>query len=360
MEATLEWAKRHTIFLLIGITFLLYIPSFFGGFMWDDEDFVYSNQYVNNFQVDKFFQESATAGRGKVSNYYRPLQLMTYAIEHKFFGFNPLVFHISNVLWHIAAGITVYLVMKTIRVPWALAFGATLIFLLHPIQTEAVSYVSGRSDMMFFFFILLSFIYSQKKGKRSAILSLVFFICGLLSKESALLAFALFPALSFIKYGFSNEYNSTMRRYIPHFIIGLLYVMFRSSILEFASTARTWGDNIYITSISLRLATFFRNYFFYWQVLLFPYNLHMERDASTVKIITSFFSAWTWLFLSAQALSVGALFWLYKRSRMYGQIAIGGYVGMHAVMGFYSGLIVLNGIFYEHYLYSALPFFSLW
>ncbi|MCR4326935.1 MAG: hypothetical protein NUV52_04770, partial [Candidatus Roizmanbacteria bacterium] len=358
MEKIISFIKHHTLLVLIGITFVVYIPSFFGGFLWDDEDFVFANKHVADFNVEKFFTDSATAGRGKKSNYYRPLQLTTYAFEHAIFGFNPFIFHLSNILWHIAAGVMVYLVMRSIRISWAFSLGATLIFLLHPIQTEAVSYVSGRSDMMFMFFLLLSFLCNQKRETRFVLVSTFFFICALLSKESGLLAFAIFPTLSLIQYGFSPQLIHALKRYMPHMLIAIVYLLLRFTVLEFITSYETWGDTPYSTSVIVRLATFLRNYFFYWQVLLFPFNLHMERDESTVKIVTSLISHWTVWFVTTQALFIGLLWWLYKKNQQYGILAIGGYIGMHGIMGFYSGVILLNGIFYEHYLYSALPFFA--
>ena len=56
---------KELAIILIIIGFLAYLPSFFGGFVWDDEDFVYANTYVKEFQINKFWSENAIAGRGK-------------------------------------------------------------------------------------------------------------------------------------------------------------------------------------------------------------------------------------------------------------------------------------------------------
>ncbi len=349
--------RKYAVAILAVVTIVLYIPSLFGQFVWDDEDFVYANQHVTEFNIGAFFTQSATSGRGKASNYYRPLQLMSYALDYRVAGTNPWLFHAINILWHVAAGVLWYVVLCRLGVPWGLSFGASLVFLLHPLQTEAVSYVSGRSDMMFVTFLLLSFLFFQKKELRyGSLLSLFFFVCALLSKESGLLALAFFPALTFITYGFSKNWRNALKRFVPHIIVALGYLLIRFTALEFLPAVQQWGDVPYAHSLIVRIATFFRNYFVYWSVLLAPVDLHMERDESTVHIISTLTSQWTLWFLLAQAMLIAFLVWIYRTSRLYGCIAIGGYIGMHAVLGFYSGVVLLNGIFYEHYLYSALPF----
>ena len=94
---------RKYLLILTLVGFLLYLPSLTGPFLWDDEDFVYANEYVRDFRIDKFFTDSQTAGRGKLSNYYRPLPQIAYASVHAIFGFNPFWYHLLNVLAHITA-----------------------------------------------------------------------------------------------------------------------------------------------------------------------------------------------------------------------------------------------------------------
>ncbi len=112
-------STRISLIILAITGLLLYLPSLFGPFLWDDEDFVYANKYVENFQIDKFFTDSQTAGRGKLSNYYRPIPQIVYAITHSLFdlpagrqGFNPFWYHLVNVLAHITASIAIFLFFK--------------------------------------------------------------------------------------------------------------------------------------------------------------------------------------------------------------------------------------------------------
>ncbi|PJE62448.1 hypothetical protein COU88_04945, partial [Candidatus Roizmanbacteria bacterium CG10_big_fil_rev_8_21_14_0_10_39_6] len=113
------WIREHTLLFLFIVTFLLYTPSLFGKFVWDDEDFVYANTYVQQFQVDKFFTENAIAGRGgKQSNYYRPIQETIYALEYKMVGQNPFLYHLDNNILHALVGVVLYLVLLEIGAPY--------------------------------------------------------------------------------------------------------------------------------------------------------------------------------------------------------------------------------------------------
>src|SRR3989344_6476092 len=150
-------AVKKAIVLLVAIGFLVYFPSFFGSFIWDDEDFVYQNQYVQEFHISKFFTENAIAGRGKISNYYRPIQLTTYAMVHKIFGFQPIAYHAISIIAHVAATIVVFLFLYLFIKDRFIAFITSLIFLIHPVQTESVSYISGLSDPLFVLFLFFSF-----------------------------------------------------------------------------------------------------------------------------------------------------------------------------------------------------------
>src|SRR5688572_18729078 len=88
------------VFLVI-IGLATYFISLFGGFIWDDEDFVHQNRYVAEFQLDKFFTANVIEGRDKLSNYYRPLQLTLYGITHLIFGYKPFFFHLLAIVIHI-------------------------------------------------------------------------------------------------------------------------------------------------------------------------------------------------------------------------------------------------------------------
>src|SRR3989344_4595423 len=287
------WIREHILLFLFIVTFLLYTPSLFGQFVWDDEDFVYANTYVQQFQIDKFFIENAIAGRGgKQSNYYRPIQETIYAMEYKIVGQNPFLYHLNNNVLHALVVVVLYAVLLKIGIPYLTALFAVLFFAIHPVQTEAVSYISGRSDMLYVFFLGVSILFFLKKKAEHAWLSMFFFLLALLSKETALIGVVLLPVCTWLH---TKKIWHSMRKTIPYMLIAVIYLIFRFTILEFQPASEVWGNAPYATSVVVRMSTFFRSYFTYIRLLLLPYGLHMERDLTT-PILYSFFTWWTIFF----------------------------------------------------------------
>ncbi len=324
--------KPFVLIALVG--FLLYFPSLFGPFLWDDEDFVYANKYVESFQIDKFFTECATCGRGKLSNYFRPVPEIIYATTHTSFGFNPFWFHFVNILVHIGAAMAVFAFFKNLlerQVASQLgAFLISLFFLVHPVQTEAVSYISGLSDPLFVLFGLLALIYFPKPK------SLLFFALSLLSKESGLvflpLLFLLHPS----------------KKIWPYFLMATIYLWFHFTQINQFNVAAAWGNNLYRQSIVVRLLTFVKNLYTYIGLLLFPKDLFMERDYS-IQIQTQILNP----SLILSLVLFPTIFYLVRKSKTLAFCFLAFFISFLP----YTGLVLINGIFYEHFLYLPLVFF---
>ena len=367
--------KDKLVLILFFVGFLLYIPSLFGTFVWDDEDFVYANQYVKDFRVDKFFTESVTAGRGKLSNYFRPVQAFVYATVHLFFGFTPFWFHLTSILVHIAAAITIFyflILLTKVRGP---SFIVALLFLVHPVQTEAVSYISGLSDSLYvlFGFLCLIFIIRAKRTETTVqnyLVSYSFFLLCLLSKETGIIFLGLVLLLVFLpslekslekkaslKEAFLNSKN--YRFILPYFVITVTYLLFHFNKINAVNMKAAWGESSpYVNSVSIRLASFIQNLPTYFSLLVFPKDLFMERDY-TIKIANNYLPQ-ILIFLGLNLGFVGLLSRIIKKTGdRFGLLFF--YFAFWISFIPYSGLVLINGIFYEHFLYLPLVwFFAFW
>jgi len=213
MEYITRFFHNHST--LIGVVLLcvvgvgIYANSFSNQMFWDDNDGIINNVYVKNFEVKKFFTENLIAGAGFQSNYWRPMLLITYASEWKLWGDWTPGYHVTNTLIHILNAIILFFILAYISKDFFFRFFPSLIFLIHPLQTEAITYVSGRGDPLSFLFILLgllfyikTFHHKAKEGRCTSkpwtynvqilfyFLSLLMFIFALLTKERAVI----FPA----------------------------------------------------------------------------------------------------------------------------------------------------------------------
>ena len=333
---------NKNLLIIVTVGFLLYLPSLFGPFLWDDEDFVYANQYVKEFRIDKFFIDSQTAGRGKLSNYYRPIPQIAYATTHSIFGFNPFWFHLLNVLVHIGAACTVLAFFKIFLKTGedkanSIPFLISLFFLIHPVQTEAVSYISGLSDPLFvlFGFLSLSFFMLRDDRKNMIPLSLFFFALSLLSKETGLVFLPLIFLLNW-------------KKSWPFVIAAGSYLWYHFTFINSFDINSAWGNTPYANSVLTRLSTFIQNIFLYVQLLIFPKELFMERDYSIV-IQKNIFNIYSIVFVIINVV----LLLVIRKSKILLFYFFAFYISFIPS----TGLVLINGIFYEHFLYLPMVFF---
>ncbi len=350
---------QEFIILIIFIGFITFLPSLFGNFVWDDEDFVTENQYVKTFQIDKFFTRNAIEGRGKISNYYRPIQFTVYALIYKVAGPNPFVFHLAGILLHITAAVFAFLFLMKL---WGyidshknsptVPFLISLVFLIHPIQTESVTYISGLSDALFscFMFLSILFFIQEPRTNKQITLSILFFILSLFSKELGIMTLGI---LFWIIIFFRKKHR---KNDLPLFFIFcgicLLFFIARFTIFQFDSIATAWQGTVYGSSVFNRIGTFFRSFFDYVLVMIFPKDLYMERDFS-LTVLPSLFTIWTAIF-TITIITVITVITVIKKNR---SILFFFFLSFLTCMLPFTGITLLNGIFYEHYLYVPLLFF---
>jgi tetratricopeptide (TPR) repeat protein len=147
----LAFAKDKSVYFavaaLLVIAFACYANALANGFVFDDHGHVLS---------DQSFRSLSNVPSLLVSS-YRPLRDVTYAIDFAIWGERPLGFHLTNVLIHVANTLLVFALLMRITRKTLVASLAALIFAIHPIQPDAVTYISGRRDVLFSLFYLASF-----------------------------------------------------------------------------------------------------------------------------------------------------------------------------------------------------------
>jgi hypothetical protein len=188
---TLKGAKnRHLTYLLAlsVITLAVYLQALNAGFLSvDDTDTI---RYIQsgNVSLTGLFLEPGRA-------YYRPLALLSLLTDFQLFGGNPAGYHLTNLLLHLANVLLVYylatLLMGKERYPGIFPFLAALLFAVHPVNSEAVVWISARPDLLCCFFFLLCMVLLVKgSGKVTPLVFtglFVTFLCSLASKEASLL-----------------------------------------------------------------------------------------------------------------------------------------------------------------------------
>ncbi|MBI4100013.1 tetratricopeptide repeat protein, partial [Candidatus Microgenomates bacterium] len=280
-----------------------------------------------------------------------------YATTHAVFGFNPVWYHLLNILAHVGAASAIFYFFRKFLATTESPFSArnhaseaqrvstakwgeggalfiALFFLVHPVQTEAISYVSGLSDPIYVLFGFLTLIYFPRPR------SLIFFILALLSKETALVFLPLLILFNL----------TALKRIILFVVVTAGYLWYHFSVINKFDITAAWGNSPYGHSVIVRLLTFIQSFPTYLGLLVAPIQLFMERDYSTM-VQTNILNPSLLIFLLANA---AIIYFLYqRRSRLLTILFLAFYLAFIP----YTGIVLINGLFYEHFLYLPLVFF---
>lgn len=196
------------LLLLLTLTAAAYAGVVHAGFVWDDHALVVRNSLTGDLRnLPAFFHTDlwAGAGAGDIgagSGYYRPLLLCSLAMDRLLAGLNPALAHLHSLCWHLAAIFALHRLLRGLVGPAAALCGATL-FALHPVQSEAVVWVSARNDPMAAAFFIGGLVLLQEERTRwpRALLGGTFALMAMLSKESALLFPLILLALDLGRWG---------------------------------------------------------------------------------------------------------------------------------------------------------------
>lgn len=166
--------RTHIAFVVIS-AMAIYIPSFRGGFGWDEFNMFFGNSYF--IRIPEF-------------DFHRPLFRSLLLLERALFGDHAVYYHIINSLIHTANAVMVLIIARRLLANVTAAFISALVFALHPLNSEAVAWVFGVSDMLMTFLSLVSFLLYllyREDGKLTALIaSALFFLLACLSGQGAL------------------------------------------------------------------------------------------------------------------------------------------------------------------------------
>lgn len=270
------------------LTVLAYLPSLTGGFVFDDQSLVRDNRYIREFHSLSSYlaQEDGIVGeedKGELhTGYYRPLINITYSLDFKLWGLEAAGFRLTNLILHLLTCFLLYEVILLLTGPSPWAFWVTLLFSLHPVQTEAVSLIVSRNNILSTMFCLLSLYgYGRWWEKRSApalALSLTAFAAALFSKEFGLMLLPIF----FVWQRFlirKRNWKKEIITYLPYLVIVAVYLFFRHQAVSSAFTVpEDWLRRLffapYLVVYNLKL-------------IFLPYNLHSFQVAYPRELLAA-------------------------------------------------------------------------
>ena len=270
--------NKTFIAVLCVLCLVIYSNSLTNGFVYDDEALIVNNPVI---KYPKFlpliFKRCLYdyPGIGKVIMFdkmYRPLQVLSYAVDYRIWKLNPSGFRLTNILLHLFNSILIYYLLLIIADSTAAKI-VSVLFLVHPAHTSVVTYIAGRADLLASFFMLLSLIgflqFIRLKSKIYYIASLLSALLALYSRENALLSF-IFIALILFYLKAKPKYYFYV---IPFILLDLFYILSRLSILGY----HAFVLHPSLISLPLRVVNFLNIIPRYLLLLLFPLDLHLFR-----------------------------------------------------------------------------------
>lgn len=173
--------ERWRVGILLALALLVYGNTLWNSFVFDDNVYVLKNPAVTTPSLRALFAPT------KHNNVFRPATFASFAVDWKLGGGRPLAYHLVNLLLHAAVTVLFYLVLRKLLEGVAkaetIAFAAALLFAVHPIHSEAVAWVSARSELLATAFVLGTWLLHLEDRPIPA---LICFAVALLSKESAM------------------------------------------------------------------------------------------------------------------------------------------------------------------------------
>jgi len=277
---------RLLLFILV-LTFLCYSNSLFSDFVLDDTTKIAQNAYIKDGHYIPLLlkgEETSYSKRLPKGN-YRPLLMLTFFLNYSLGKLNPFGYHMFNIAIHLFNVFLLYYLLNLLlpKVNSSIKLFCVVLFGIHPINTEAVSYISSRSDLLVASFLLLCMIsFLQKRYVRLA----AFFACALLTKESAVILIGILLCLDFFtKQTASLHHAERARRkkllaYISIVGITLAYIIIRNYIFDVKVSTVT------ARSFSVNIATQAVVSFFYLRLFLFPYPLCVHHPIGEIAFLS--------------------------------------------------------------------------
>ena len=299
--------------LLAGITLFviaigLYAYSTTFDYVLDDQIVLTNNSFTKKgFDgiYDIMTKESFVGRFGEQKNLvtgarYRPLSIVTFAIEYQFFGLNTVVSHAINVVLYALLGLLLFRIFSlffpqkdTSNWYFSLPFLATLLFIVHPVHTEVVANVKGRDEVMTLLGALGTLYCTFKFATTNKPLFLFFsgctFFLALLSKENALTFLAVIPiSLYFFTKTTTRKIALSL---IPLVIATAAYLWIRYLVIGYflssdgAPITDIMNNPFYGLSSGEKFATVFYTLGLYIKLLFFPHPLTHDYYPYQIPII---------------------------------------------------------------------------
>lgn len=363
--------KIVPLLLLAAATFAAYAPALRNDFVWDDAALVLRDPLIRSWRLipesfHHFLFIDATA-----SDFYRPMQRLSYTLDYAINASQPGGYHLTSVACHAAAALALYFFALELLSYFGVAerarrfvpFFVALAWALHPLQSSAVAYISGRADPLAAAFGFLGLFLGLRSLRVTGVALWSFtlgagaaFLLGSLSKEIGLI----FPALWLAILVLRKNWRPILPAVVVTLFVAVFYFSLRLPAEHIPAPVLRSPAPLLVRPILMA-----RAFAEYTWLTVFPLHLQMERDVETQPSgfgeASMTGAAWRELQTLAGVILIAAfLYWLVRaRKRDYAIFAC----LLLSLLCYLpvSGIVPLNATLAEHWLYlpSAFLFLAL-
>ena len=361
----------HILILAI-FGFLVYSNTLHSPFLLDDNGFILHNPYVKNpilLKDDKIISDSMSDSFFSRFNSSRRVVFLTFALNYKLHGFDQTGFHLFNIAIHIINSLFLYLlIVSTFKTPFftnarenrfiqntdpviynQIALFSGLIFVCHPVQTMAVTYITQRFTSLATLFYLLSLLtYISSRLVRLNTTRYAFYLTSIISSVLAMkskeISFTLPVIIALYEFMF---FTGSIKKRV-FYLIPLLLTML---IIPLSIISNSAAIDSSIRKLTLsQINTFdyaisqLRVIVTYFRLLFFPINQQIDYDFPWHQ---SFFEPE--VFLSFILLLTILVFGVFLFNRL--RIVSFGIFWFYITLSVESSVISLPDLIWEHRLY---------
>ena len=177
--------------ICIILSFILYVNNLRGTFVFDDYPNVVARSEIRSLaNIPRFFIEPYSY-KNPAAGAYRPLVIVSLALNYALAQIDPFLYHVTNILLHALAATTVFYLYDHLFHSKRVSAALTTLFLFHPLNTEAVNSIVNRSEMLSTLFgisALTIFLTTSYKPTTKRLVGIgILLLLALFSKETAVI-----------------------------------------------------------------------------------------------------------------------------------------------------------------------------
>lgn len=301
-----RWLLPVGLFLL---SCVLYANTFPGTFVLDDIHIAQNNPLVKNPDLLTILRSDYWHGYEN-SGLFRPLTILSLALNRMLLGEGVVGFHLVNVLLHATVTVVFWQLLRRWGLSLLTALLAAGLFAAHPIHGEVVNVVVGRSELLSTLLVLGALLCADNRRYPGLILAGLCFLGAMLSKENAITLLLLLPAADAFRAGSLRVWRQRWPLYAGLLAVALVWLAWRSfgvvselprSVLTEAAAPLAYVDNL------TRVLTALSHQWLYLKIHLWPIPLQSVYSVADLPpFIASPFSLAGLLVLAATT----GLLWL--------------------------------------------------